>query len=213
MKNILVLICSFFVLNEHLLARTKPKSPTESFYEVDTEKTNIVWTGRKVTGSHWGSVKVSKGIGGVLIFDKGILSHGKIFIDMNSIDVQDIKDPKKRGSLTAHLKSDDFFATDKYPMAILNFKKVTAKKAKNVFDIQGYLTIKDITKPISFEATLKSSANKIKKGSAKIRFNRADYGIKYKSKSFFKNLGDKFIYDDVDIEVSLVTKNQSRSTL
>ena len=208
MRNVVILICSFFVLSGHLLARTKPKSPTESFHEIDTEKTNIKWTGRKVTGSHWGSVKVSKvmGMGGLLIFDKGVLSHGKVKIDMNSIEVLDIKDPKKRASLTDHLKSDDFFATDKYPIATLKIRKVTAKEAKNVFDIQGELTIKGITKPISFEATVEPVENKVK-ASAKIRFNRADYGIQYKSKSFFKNLGDKFIYDDVDIEVSLVTTN------
>ena len=208
MKNILVLIGSFFVLNSHLLARVRPKMPTESFYSVDTQKTSIKWTGRKVTGSHWGSVKVESRRNGVLIFDKGLLSVGKIYIDMNSIEVLDIKDSGKRASLTAHLKSNDFFATDKYPTAVLKFVKVTPKQAKNTFAIDGYLTIKGITKSISFEATLKSDGRKIVKGSAKIRFNRADYGIKYKSKSFFKDLGDKFIYDDVDIEVSLVAKKK-----
>ena len=207
MKSVFVLVCSFFVLNSHLLARVRPKLPTESFHQVDVEKTSIVWRGRKVTGSHWGRVKVLSRMGGLLIFDKGAWSHGRVYIDMNSIEVLDIKDTKKRASLTDHLKSDDFFATDKYPIASITFRKVTAKETENVFDVQGELTIVGITKPISFEATLESGDNKVKKYSAKIRFNRADYGIKYKSKSFFKNLGDKFIYDDVDIEVSLVTTN------
>ena len=200
MRILVVSMCSFFVLSGHLLAKT---TGSDRPFTIDTEKTNIKWTGRKVAGSHWGSIKVKEGHLG---YNKmGVLDSGNIVIDMNSINVLDIKSEGKRDSLTAHLKNDDFFATNKHPTASLRIKKVVTKKTKNVFDVQGDLTIKGITKPISFEATL-SGDQSMRKGTANIRFNRADYGIKYKSKSFFKDLGDKFIYDDVDIEVSVVAK-------
>ena len=202
MRNTLILICSFFFFSGHSLAE---KAGTRALFRIDTNKTNVKWTGRKVTGSHWGNIKVKEGH---LAFTKannkiGSLVAGRIVIDMNSIRVLDIEDEGARGNLTAHLKNDDFFATDKYSTAMLDIKQVVAKKAKNTFDVQGNLTIKGITRPISFEATLSGNQTE-KKGSAKIRFNRTEYGIKYKSKSFFKDLGDKFIYDDVDIDVSLI---------
>jgi len=42
---------------------------------------------------------------------------------------------------------------------------------------------------------------------AKITVDRTKYDIKFRSKSFFENLGDKTIYDDFDLNVQLVANN------
>ncbi|MBC7126302.1 MAG: YceI family protein, partial [Bacteroidales bacterium] len=63
------------------------------------------------------------------------------------------------------------------------------------------LTIKGITKPITFEV--------IKKGNvytSTITVDRTQYNIRYGSGKFFEGLGDKMIYDEFTIEVKLVVK-------
>ena len=60
------------------------------------------------------------------------------------------------------------------------------------------VTIKGITKSITFVAEVdKGSA------SANIVIDRTDFDVRYGSGSFFDNLGDKTIYDDFELVVSL----------
>ena len=39
---------------------------------------------------------------------------------------------------------------------------------------------------------------------ANLVFDRSKYDVRFKSGSFFENLGDKLIYDDIEIETKLV---------
>lgn len=49
-----------------------------------------------------------------------------------------------------HLKSADFFEVEKYPT--LHFKSTSIKKAgKNMYELSGDLTIRDITRPVTME--------------------------------------------------------------
>lgn len=64
------------------------------------------------------------------------------------------------------------------------------------------MTIKGITNDSSFPATI-SIADKKLNAVAKIVFDRTKFDIKYSSKNFFENLGDKAIHDNVDITVNL----------
>jgi polyisoprenoid-binding protein YceI len=95
------------------------------------------------------------------------------------------------------LKADDFFGTEKFPTATLVFKKIATKGA-NLYAVTADLTIKGITKPVTFDlATTANSA------STKFNVDRTKYDIKYNSKSFFESIGDKAIYDDFELEVAL----------
>ena len=49
-----------------------------------------------------------------------------------------------------HLKSKDFFEADKFPQMMFKSTKVTHKK-DNIYDLEGELTIKDVTKLIVVE--------------------------------------------------------------
>ena len=52
-----------------------------------------------------------------------------------------------------HLKSDDFFNADKFPE--INFKSTSFKKINDTkYEITGDLTIRDVTKTVTFDATL-----------------------------------------------------------
>jgi hypothetical protein len=42
---------------------------------------------------------------------------------------------------------------------------------------------------------------------ATLVFDRSKYDVKFGSQSFFENLGDKLVYDDVDMTVKLVLRS------
>ena len=65
--------------------------------------------------------------------------------------------------------------------------------------LDGELTIKGITHPINFSITLNSENN----ASAVLVFDRSKYDVRFRSGSFFDELGDKLILDDIKLEVAL----------
>lgn len=162
--------------------------------KVDASKSTINWTGKKVTGQHEGTVNLKDGN---LVFKGKKLVGGTFNVDMTSLIVTDLKAGQGKEKLEGHLKADDFFGTDKFETATLVFKKVSVK-SPNVYTVNGDLTIKGITKPVSFD--LATTANT---ASANVKIDRTKYDIKYNSGNFFENLGDKVINDNFDLAVAL----------
>ncbi len=169
--------------------------------KVDTKTSTLDWKATKVTGAHNGKVSIKSGS---LNFKSGDLVGGEFVIDMTSITCEDIDNPEYNKKLVNHLKSDDFFSTSKFKTAKLVIKSARLGKGGH-FDVEGDLTIKGITKPIMFKANVERK-DKTATATAEIKFNRAHYDIKYKSGSFFQDLGDKLIHDDVNLTVKLSAK-------
>lgn len=184
MKNVLT---SILFLSLIFIANAQSKS-------VDTRKSEITWTGSKVTGTHYGNIGLKDA---KLDFDNGKLKGGFFTIDMTSMTVTDIKG-SSADKLLAHLKSDDFFSVDIYNEATLEIIQVAHVKDFD-YVIVGNLTIKGITKMAKFEAIIKD-----KSASANIVVDRTEYDIKYGSGSFFDNLGDKAINNNFSLQVNLV---------
>lgn len=161
--------------------------------EVDIEKSTVTWKAYKVTGSHTGTVGLSSG---ALVFDNETLSGGEFVVDMTSLVCTDLEGEYK-GKLEGHLKSDDFFSVANHPTAKIVFTSVEAN-GKNSYQVTGDLTIKGITKPVTFDLSVYGS-----KATASLKVDRAEYDVRYGSGSFFENLGDKTIYDEFDLVVDL----------
>jgi len=117
---------------------------------------------------------------------------------MNSLSCSDLKAGEGKEKLEGHLKSADFFGTDKYATSTLVFKTV-ASKGNNVYTVTADLTIKDKTNPVTFDLTVKGNT-----ASAALKVDRTKYDIKYGSGSFFDNLGDKAIDNEFELKVALV---------
>ena len=162
---------------------------------VDVSKSTINWKASKVTGTHTGTVGIKSGS---LDIEKGKLKGGSFVVDMKSIVVTDLSGTGKE-RLEGHLNSDDFFSTAKFAEAKLEITKVTEMAMKGEFAVTANLTIKGISKPISFVA--KTSENS---ATASIKIDRTKYDIKYGSGSFFENLGDKAIDDTFELNINLV---------
>ncbi len=168
-------------------------------YKVDTQKSKITWVGKKVTGEHNGNVKISQGNFNVV---NNQVKDGSFEIDLSSLTVNDITDPAGNEKLVNHLKGDDFFATAKYPTAKFVITSVTPV-SKEQYTVNGNLTIKGITHPISFPATITQKNNSIV-ANGDIVVDRTKYDIKFKSANYFENLGDKAISDEFTLKVNAV---------
>jgi polyisoprenoid-binding protein YceI len=83
----------------------------------------------------------------------------------------------------AHLRTDDFFNAEKFPL--ITFKSTSFEKVEeNKYKITGELTIRDVTKKVTFDATYNGSIKapwgaQIYSWKATLAINRFDYGLKW----------------------------------
>jgi polyisoprenoid-binding protein YceI len=179
-------------------------------FNVDTTATKIMWEGSKPAGKHTGTLNVSNG---TLSVQGGNITAGEFNIDMNSLMVTDLKGDEKAG-LEGHLKGtkkgeeDHFFNVAKYPTAKFAVNKVTGLTGDSIAThlVYGNLTIKDVTKEVSFKANVNATADGVSVKTAPFMINRTDFNVKYGSKTFFDNLKDKFIDDNIAIQLDLTAK-------
>src|SRR4051794_13913776 len=115
-------------------------------FKIVAVQSGIDWTGRKITGSHNGTLAIKEGI---LVLNDGNLISGGFVADTTSIKILDITDPGANAQLAGHLASDDFFAIEQYPEASFIIASAT-RKENNTYTINGNLSIKDITHPVTF---------------------------------------------------------------
>lgn len=169
---------------------------------VDTAASVLTWKGTKPTGAHDGVVSLKSG--GMLI-ENGTLTQGEFVIDMTTIVNNDMAGSEGAGKLEGHLKSADFFDVENFPTSKFVITSVTETEGK--LAVTGNLTIKDVTKSITIPATIATEGGVTTFTSEKFMVNRADFNVKYGSKSFFDNLKDKFI-DDL-MEMSFVVKTKA----
>lgn len=179
------------------LAFTNPVEKAAA-YKVDVKGSTVKWTAYKVTGKHFGKISLKTGS---IEMSKTKLTKASFEVDMTTLTVEDITG-EYADKLKGHLLSDDFFSVEKHKTAKFVSTKIVPN-GKGGFSVTGDLTIKGITKPITFDAVVKNEGGKIT-GTSAIKVDRTNYDIKYRSGKFFQDLGDKAIYDEFDLEVSLV---------
>ena len=171
------------------------------WHEVQLEKSKVLWVGKSPKGGHQGTLNLSAG---KIFVENGMIAAGSFEIDMNSIYCKDLEEePEDRKDLEDHLKSDDFFEVEKFPTASFELVKFSPKEGSNLININGNLTVKGITKNINFDATFDKVGESWTLKSNQFAINRIEWNIKYRSKSFFNDLKNRFIYDDIDIEIQL----------
>ncbi len=169
---------------------------SDATYTINPDQSIIVWTGREVTTSkHFGNIYFASGQFEV---KSGLISSGEFVVDMTTIDNQDLPEDR-RPRLEAHLKSDDFFSVDSHPTALLSIIN-SESVSEGKWLVSGELTIKTFTHPVEFEMLNSNDGWK-----ANLVFDRSKYEVKFRSGTFFENLGDKLIYDDIELAINLKT--------
>jgi polyisoprenoid-binding protein YceI len=195
------IICSLFIL--HLVYANEPAlSAEKETFTIDTDKSEIRWLGKKLAGKHNGSVRLRSGS---VALTEGMITEGTFVIDMLSIMNEDIESPQWRKKLEDHLKSADFFNVSTFPEGTFAIKG-SEKQASDTVLIRGDLTIKGISLPVSLVASI-SQKGDVYVATGKATIDRKKWDIRYNSGKWFDpaTLGDKLIYDDIEIEVTIVT--------
>ncbi|MFD1614317.1 YceI family protein [Gelatiniphilus marinus] len=174
------------------------EATAEKFTANVTEST-IEWKGFKPTGSHNGTINIENG---VLSLKDGKINSGTFLIDMKSITVLDIpKEDEGNAKLAGHLKNADFFDVEKYPTAAFEITGFTETDGKTM--LSGNLTLKETKNNVTFPVTVTNTDGAVTLTSDTFTIDRSKWNVKYGSKSFFDNLGDKFINDDIELKISV----------
>ncbi len=162
--------------------------------EINIGKSVVEWTGKKIGGAHKGEVKIKSAY---LDLKNGEIVGGTVLLDMTTISNTDLEDKSYKQKLVGHLKSDDFFAVEKYPTA--SFEVIKSTQFNNgKASVSGKLTIKGKTEDITFDV----SKNDLEY-SAQVEVDRSKFDVRYGSDSFFDNLGDKAIDDIFILDIKL----------
>jgi polyisoprenoid-binding protein YceI len=172
-------------------------------YVIDTKASVVTWKGSMLLESaeeSIGYVYISKG---ELMIEKGQLVGGTVEIDMNTIEY---KDKTNKNTPVKHLKSPDFFDVEKFPISTITITKVASVSGKTI-KITGNLTIKGVTRPVTFPAKMEVKDG-ILKANGKLIIDRTDWGIRYRSGKFYDIVADEIVSDDIEFYMNIVAKNK-----
>ena len=181
-------------------AETAAKAKATSIkYTADLTASSIAWIGTKPTGKHNGTIAIESG---VITVNNGNIESGSFLIDMNSIvDLDMPVDSKGNGRLVGHLKSADFFDVEKFPNAAFEITGVSEQEGKTM--LSGNLTMKEKKNNVTFPISVTSNGNTYTITSETFTIDRSKWDVKYQSKSFFSDLGDKFIENDIELQITV----------
>ena len=161
---------------------------------VNTTDSKVAWLGRKVSGQHNGDVAIKSGS---LFVDEGKLTGGSFVIDLNTIDNHDLEGEYK-GKLEGHLKSADFFDVENHPEATFEITEVKDGADAGEVVISGNLTIRGVTKNITFDANVEEATDSAIKATADFNIAREDWGVSYAGQA------DDLISKEINLKITLV---------
>jgi polyisoprenoid-binding protein YceI len=136
----------------------------------------------------------------------GTIDYDEEYPERSSVDVavQAASIDTNERDRDAHLRSADFFDVEKF--STLRFRSIrTERKGTGHFDLIGDLTIRGVTRPVSFDVTLLGKARD-PWGNDRVAFeaetiiNRKDFGLTWNAAL---ETGGFLVGDDVKISLSV----------
>lgn len=183
-----------------------PPAFADGQYSLDLEESRIEWTGRNLLNKHWGTIGLKSGS---LKIAGEKLTRGEIVIDMTDMHCSDLEGEMHDG-LIAHLQSDDFFDTEKYPEAffrILSSQKIpNATPGNQNLIVRAELEMKGVTAPVELGACAGIAPDGSLAAQSSFLIDRTVWNVIYGSGKFFHRLGMHLVNDLVDIELKVVAR-------
>lgn len=180
------------------------KNSNGANYSMDLEKSEVKWRGTKPGGEHTGIVAITHGSA---IVENKKLVGGEVEVDLNHIVNEDLPEGMKE-KLVGHLQSEDFFHTAEFPTAVFEIssvnKNITDGASANNYLITGNLTMRGVSKSISFPANVNITDGKVEFSTDEFSIDRTLWGVNFKSKSVFAEFKDDFISDMINLRISAV---------
>lgn len=180
-----------------------PPALADGRYPVMIKESTVTWTGRNMGTTHTGTLGIRSG---AAIVEDGKLRSASVVLDMAAVRCTDISDRTTAAILDDHLRSEDFFHTDRHPEATFNVTSAhsipEATPGRPNMDFAGDLTIKGITHPVCFKGTrgMKDGRLLVR---ACLEIDRTRWGVLYGSGRFFEMLGKHLVDDKVGVEFRL----------
>ena len=158
--------------------------------KVDPVKSKLHWKGTKKVGEHSGVIAIKQGS---IVMKDGKIVGGKFIIDMKAITILDTEDADDRKDIIKDISSKQFFNVAKYPTATFEIK--------GFFDnmLLGILTIKGISKRVTFKASYEMIGGKLEANSVTFSIVRQDWNLKF-GNWFKENVLDDPLQFKVHIE-------------
>jgi len=167
---------------------------TDGEYALVAASSSMTWEGRKplIPGyTDKGTVAIASGSATVA---GGAVTMGSVVIDFRTIKTLSTGKGNGESMQETHIKGADFFNVEMYPTGAFVFESLTPTADGAAYTVKGTLTVKGITKPVEFPATVSQSGNLLTMEATAV-LDRTLWDIKYGSGKFFENLGDKLIDD------------------
>lgn len=193
---LLILSSCFQQKSEQLAETTEAVQTNEvvdqiAIYNTDTAKSSLVWSGKSITDEHQGFITLKSGN---MQFNGKELKGGEFVLDMASVKAvmheKEHDSEKDLEKLSKHLKAKDFFDAESFPEATFVITSVSkpaiTDSTQTTLDISGNLTIKGISKNITFPATLDIKDEYIL-ANAEFNIDRNQWGVNYRSEESWKN--------------------------
>ena len=199
----------YFSSSEPIEAPATPETEsattvTPDTYTVVPEESTFEWSGQKPLIDGYvnsGTIEITDG--SITVTDT--TATGTFVLDMDTLHVGlTAKKPGKEGALESHLKGQGFFDVATYPTATFTITGVSPLE-EQTYTVTGNLTMKGVTEEISFPAQI-YEVNDTLHAKANFEIDRTRWGITVGSGSFFENMGDNLIADEVAISLSLVAR-------
>lgn len=160
-------------------------------YTIDANASQLTWTGYAEVGS-WAPSGTIQLLKGQVTRNGNQINNATMTLDMTTIR-------HENGQLQAHLRDEAFFDVTQFPTATFVLRALTGTTAS------GQLTLKGVTKPVSFPVVVDREGNGLRiKGRAVV--DRTQFGIRYNSNSFFSGLGDQAIRNEFALTFDVIAK-------
>ena len=179
---------------------------TSGRYELDPAASLVRWTGRNLFNFHTGTLSLGSGH---VVVEEGRLQSGRFTVDMTSLRCSDLTDSALNALLIAHLRSDDFFAIDRFPGAEFIIASADALEGVTVgepnYCLKGDFTLRDVTRSLEFPAVIAPNDKGGFTAQAVVEIDRTLWGSIYGSGKFFARLGPHVVNNAIDLQLKIVT--------
>ena len=186
-------------------AKDVATATTIASYKIDAAASKVLWTGYKKIGKkHTGTINIKSG---ELAVSGNNIESGKVTIDMSTVSATDVEGPKKQ-KLDGHLQAPDFFDVASFPnakFALTGVNELIGDTHGNTHTISGNLTIKDVTKNVSFPAKVTVGEGTVTASAPEFLINRTDFGLQYGAERFVEGLAKDHIINEefgIALEIS-----------
>ena len=167
-------------------------------YTMDSKASTIRWKGEKFLGQHTGTLQLK---GGSFLVRSGQVQQGSFIIDMRSLENEDLEGDRRQ-ELEEWLRSKEMFNTRRYPNVKFKISSVQPLPEKNQYQVEGMLTIKEISHTVTFPASINIEGASARV-SAEIVFDRTLWNLNYESGGLVGGLANTAIHDEVTVTVDL----------